>query len=288
MRIGAAAAPRWWGVEPSGLPDYLAHLAASGATSVEFIVHHGPAIRDPSTVHLDRSVWRPAVAEATRRGLHVDVHNSLDPRFRLDRWAVDRHGLQNDLRPIVDLLAALSERQADPPAFVVHAADRCSEADAVTADALAWLATELDLRRCGAVPCVELRSKVGPDDDRFDRNWDHLVAFVETQANSTIGVCWDLANEWLSAVRSGRNLTLPEAIPSCVRHVHLHGSTEAGLLHAPLGAGNVPWQSAMELLLRERWCGSATLEIRYRLAHDLGEPWTVLADSFRQALSVRI
>jgi sugar phosphate isomerase/epimerase len=127
----------------------------------------------------------------------------------------------------------------------------------------------------------------GPDDDRFDRSRDRLVAFVATLANSAVGVCWDLANEWLSAVRSGGDLALPKSVPSCVQHVHLHGSTGDGLLHAPLGGGNVPWQAAMELLVRDGWCGSATLEIRYRLAHDLGDPWTVLADSIRQALSVR-
>ena len=223
MRVGAAAAPRWWGVASSRLTSYLDHLDASGATSVEFIVHHGPAARDPSTVHLDRSVWRLAVDEATRRGLHVDVHNSLDPRFGLDRWAADPDGLRKDLRPIVNLLAAIAEQQADPPVLVIHAADRCQKAEVVTAEALAWLATELDLRGCGAVTCVELRSKAGRFDDRFDRNRDRLVAFIVAQSHPAMGLCWDLANDWLSAVRSGRNLALPEGIPSYVRHVHLHG-----------------------------------------------------------------
>jgi sugar phosphate isomerase/epimerase len=288
MRVGAAAAPRWWGIEPSQLPDYLGHLSASGATSVEFIVHHGRATRDPSTVHLDRSAWRFAVEQATLHGLHVDVHNSLDPRFRLERWTTDRDGFQGDLRPVIDLLADIGQRQAGPPVFVVHAADRCDRPESATSEALAWLAEELEQLRSGAVACVELRSRSGLHDHRFDRDRDRLVAFVEEQSSPAIGMCWDVANEWLSATRSGRQMSLPDEMPSCVRHVHLHGSTSDGSLHAPLGDGNVPWAAALGLLEREQWGGSATLEIRYRLAHEIGDPWTVLAESVRQALSVRI
>ena len=287
MRIGAAAAPRWWGVDQLRLPAYLAHLSASGASSVEFIVHHGPATRDPATVHLDRATWDFAVREATRRGLHVDIHNSLDPGFRLDRWTTDPDGLKTDLAPILDLLASIEQQQASPPVFVVHAAERCSEPEAVTREVLAWLASELVVRRIQSVACVELRAGAGLDDERFDRDRNRLVTFVEKQRNPAIGVCWDVSNEWLSSVRIGRNLAMPDTMPSCVRHVHLHGATSDGLLHAPLGDGNVPWVAALDLVRSARWAGSVTLEIRYRLAHDIGEPWTVLAESISRALHVR-
>ena len=287
-RVGAAAAPRWWGINPSGLPDYLAHIAASGATSVEFIVHHGPATRDPSTVHLDRSAWGFAVEQSNRLGLHVDVHNSLDPRFHLDRWSSDPGGFRRDLLPILNLLAEIEQRQSDPPVLVVHAADRCAAPETVTSEALDWLAKELQDRRCAAVTCVELRSRSGQDDQRFDRDRDRLANFVEGQESPAIGVCWDVANEWLSAMRTGREMATPLELPACVRHVHLHGVTVDGSLHAPLGDGNVPWAAALDVLERSRWGGSATLEIRYRLAREIGDPWTVLAESVRQALNVRI
>lgn len=287
MRIGAAAAPRWWGVDPHGLPDYLAHLRASGATSVELIVHHGPAARDPSSVHLDRSDWAYAVGEAARVGLHVDVHNSLDPRLRLDRWTTDRVGLETDLGPILDLLVTVEQRQAAPPAFVVHAVDLPSSSQAVTQQVLAWLVAELDRRRCGAIVCVELRAGSGRGDGRFDRDRGRLEAFVEAQSSPAIGMCWDVANDWLTAARTGRDLASPRAAPPCVRHVHLHGASGDGSLHAPLGDDTVPWAAALDLLEISGWSGSVTLEIRYRSARDLGDPWTVLAESVRRALSVR-
>ena len=287
MRIGAAAAPRWWGIEPAGLPAYLVHLVATGATSVELIVHHGSATRDPSSVHLDRRDWGPALDEAERVGLHVDVHNSLDPRFRLARWSSDRVGLQGDLVPIVDLLAEVGRRQTHPPAFVVHAADGCRDARSVTGDVLTWIAAELEARRSTAHLCVELRAADGSNDQRFDRDRDRLIGFVDGLDSPRIGMCWDIANDWLTARRTCRPLELPTLMPSCVRHGHLHDAAVGGLLHAPLGEGSVPWVEAMTLFAGAHGDMSVTLEIRYRLAHEVGDPWTVLGDSVRRALSVR-
>lgn len=286
-RIGAAAAPRWWGVAPIRLPAYLDHLADSGATSVELVVHYGPATRDPSAVHLDRRDWALAIHEAVQRGLHIDVHNSLDERFRLDRWGSERIGLQTELLPILDLLAEVGKRQHHPPVFIVHAADGCAGPESVTSQALGWISSELERRESSAIVCVELRASDGSDDNRFDRYRERLVAFVEAQRSAAIGLCWDVANDWLSARRSGRELAIPSTVPRCVRHVHLHDATADGLLHAPLGEDSVPWAVALKRLGDEGWVGSVTLEIRYRLAHDVGEPWIVLAESVRRALSVR-
>ena len=41
------------------------------------------------------------------------------------------------------------------------------------------------------------------------------------------------------------------------------------------------------MLRKAGWAGSVTLEIRYRLANDVGDPWTVLAESVRRAKTVR-
>jgi len=287
MRIGAAAAPRWWGVDRRRLPSYLAHLSACGASSVEFIVHHGPATRDPVSVHLDRSDWPFAIDLAAEHGLHVDLHNSLDARFKLSRWSSDPAGLKADLTPVLDLLASIERRQSRPACFVVHAADGCPDPEAITGDALAWLADEAERRGASTVICLELRAAAGPDDVRFDRDRERLVAFIEDQRNPSIGLCWDVANERLSAVRRGRRPDLPTMPPACLRHVHLHDATDGGLLHAPLSNGQVPWEAALRMLRKAGWAGSVTLEIRYRLANDVGDPWTVLAESVRRAKSVR-
>lgn len=287
MRIGAAAAPRWWGIDRHGLSNYLAHLSACGASSVELVVHHGPATRDPSAVHLGRANWEFALDLATQRGLHVDVHNSLDARFQLAQWSTDPAGLRADLHPILDLLSEIEKEQGRPPSFVVHAADGCQRPETATREVLAWLVMELERRGCPTNVCLELRAAVGPDDVRFDRHRERLVAFIDEQRHPLIGLCWDVANEWLSARRAGRELELPIEAPTCLRHVHLHDATAGVLLHAPLGDGGVPWEDALRMLRRVEWSGSVTLEIRYRLAHDDGDPWTVLAESVRRAKSVR-
>jgi len=287
IRIGAAAAPRWWSMDPTRRPAYLDHLAASGATSVEFIVHHGAASRDPASVHLDRSEWASAVAEAVARGLHVDVHNSLEPRFRLERWDAERSGFSDDVAPVLDLLADIEQRQGAAPALVVHAAVDCLQPEATTAGALRWMTAELERRRASATVCLELRAGSGVSDVRLDRDRQRLTAFISELAHPSVGLCWDVANEWLTFNRVVRPYPGTNGpLPRCLRHVHLHSAIADGLLHAPLADGNVPWAEALTSLVDNGWCGSVTLEIRYRLAHDVGDPWTVLADSIRRALSV--
>ena len=286
MRVGVAAAPRWWGVEPAGLDPYLDHLAASGATAVELIVHDGPASRDPSTVHLPRSLWSTTVARATSRGLHVDVHNSLDPRLSLERFAVDASGFAADIASTLDLLADIEQHQGTPPSLVVHADTSSPDPEAATASAMTWIANELVTRGSAGPTCLELRSAASAEDRRFDRRREALVDFVDRLADDRLAVCWDVANDWLTARRSSLPYALPEAVPARLGHVHLHDALPDGLLHAPLADGGVPWGPALELLRDARWGGSATLEIRYRLASDVGEPWAVLAESIRRALSV--
>jgi sugar phosphate isomerase/epimerase len=72
-----------------------------------------------------------------------------------------------------------------------------------------------------------------------------------------------------------------------INHVHLHDRHPGGGgLHAPLGMTGLPWRRAIGCLQNAGWNGAITLEIRYRYALELGQPWDVLAASFDQVRRV--
>jgi sugar phosphate isomerase/epimerase len=117
------------------------------------------------------------------------------------------------------------------------------------------------------------------DDDRWDRSPLSLADGV----TPPVGICWDIANQWLGS----RETDLPAAARAAVRHIHLHDSRPDLTLHAPLDTGAIHWRGAITRFLEQSpWQGCVTLEIRYRYASEIGEPWSVLEDSIRHAARV--
>jgi sugar phosphate isomerase/epimerase len=287
MLLGNAAAPRWWDQEPRRLDQYLDFLAGAGATSIELALHHGPIDARGARVHVVEENWLTVASKARERGLACQFHASLDRRFDVARWRADRGGLMREFAPIIEAVKRMSDKQSSSAEFVVHATSSATPPnDDGGEDAKGFLDWAADsLAGANVVVCPELRPARDENDRRWDRSRASMTGLMVGLARPNTGICWDLAHDWenrrfdpeWSEKPSGSFLDL-------VRHVHLHDAGADGTLHHPLVGGRVPWAEQLRLLRSRGYSGAATMEIRYRYALAAGEPWTVLAASYRRAL----
>lgn len=278
IRFGPAAAPRWFDSSLERFSTYLDILQAAGASQIEFVVHPGTGSDELGRVHLLESQWSGAVRRATARGFHVDFHAPLTSEFRMTAWQEDAIGYETRFEPVVRLIGATAAVQPMPPVLVLHAAD---DDPALTRAYLRRLLELMEEHGIEAGLAVELRAPAVADDRRFDRSLHGLIHELERLGHDRVGICWDVAHDW----ESGFALTdVDDEAWSWIRHVHIHDSRVDGAVHAPLGAGEVPWEEALRQLQEHGYTGSITLEIRYRYASEHGQPWDVLGQSL---ISVR-
>ncbi|HRA48070.1 MAG TPA: TIM barrel protein [Thermomicrobiales bacterium] len=270
IRFGPAAAPRWFDCDLAQFPAYLDHIASHGATAIEFVAL--PEIGTPENrrVHISEPDWPGHVAAAHAAGLTINVHWPLLPGYRLETFQSASNVFGEHARHILAMVDRVSAGQAVPPKLVLHG------------NSESWVATQSALSEIQRLSSdslqivLEQRAPQSAGDQRWDRSLESLTRTLAEGPDRRTGVCWDIANDFLREA----DVQFPEdSALSLIRHIHLHDSRPDRAVHAPLGVGRVPWQN-MLILLRERdWNGSLTLEIRYRYACEVGEPWTVLADS---------
>ncbi len=264
IRFGPAAAPRWFDLDLARFGDYLDLITSCGATAIEFVALPEVGTEEERRVHLDIQQWPEYVAAAQARDLTVNIHWPLPPRFRLEGIAVD-HLL--GMAVMVDLVAA---GQSAPPAVIVHG---ISDDPALTFRRLDVFRRHLE---SDAQICLESRVPMNADDHRWDRS---LLSLAE-ELQEPFGICWDVANQWLAT----RSLDVPHEVLGRIRHIHLHDSRPDHTLHAPLDTGAIDWRTALAAFhTSSHWQGCLTLEIRYRYASEVGEPWDVLRDTLQRA-----
>jgi sugar phosphate isomerase/epimerase len=288
VRIGNAAAPRWFDCSLDRLDEYIVFLQACGATSTELVLHHGPADDWIARGHVLEADWFPVIGRFQDAGIVCHVHAPLHPRFGFDRWTNDPLLSASEWRPLLRVLVQLAERQREPTTLVVHAASSNSdEGTRATVEALHWLLAELGGLSENVRIGIELRRPASPDDARIDRSRESLVAFVARQRDKRVGICWDIANDWQSATMRALPLTVPDSsFLRLVNHVHLHDAGAPDeVVHHPLSLERVPWRPMLGALIGQGFAGAVTMEIRYRHALDRGKPWPVLADSYRRLRS---
>lgn len=287
MLLGNAAAPRWWDQDPRRLDQYFDFLVGAGASSIELVLHHGPIDARGARVHVLDDEWLRVTKKAQAHGLDCQFHASLDRRFQLARWRNDRAGLRADYAPILTAIQRFADEKSTPAAFVVHGTSSATEPkDDGGEDAKGFLAWATDsLASANVVICAELRAARDVNDRRWDRSRSSITDFIANLAIPKIGVCWDLGHDWENRrIDPQWSQTPADSFLELVRHVHVHDAASDGSLHHPLGRGRVPWAEQLAVLTARGWSGAATMEIRYRYALAAGEPWTVLAASYRRAL----
>lgn len=282
VRIGNAGAPRWYDLSPTRLDAYLGRLVEWGATSGEVVLHHGPADERIARVHVLNDDWLPVFEQYRRHGLICHVHAPLHPRFKLDRWASERAALQAEWAPVLDALAEFGERQSEPPVLVVHGASRHR---AASGDFLAWVLREMERRGSAGRIAVELRRPLTAHDTGFDRSREAISTFVAELGLRQVGVCWDIGHDWEGSVQHGASFEPPNSrFLEQVSHVHLHDAGgELNDVHYPLQSERIDWRPQVARLLAEGYRGAISLEVRYRFAQSMGEPWDVLGGSYALA-----
>jgi sugar phosphate isomerase/epimerase len=290
ITLGNAAAPRWWDLDVNRLPEYLAWVKASGAGAAELVLHHGSADERTARVHVLEPEWGSTLRALRRAALDCHVHASLDLRFAMRRAEDDLDGLLGEYRGLLAFAAEAGEGQTAPVAFVVHASDGRTEPPADGAAVCQFLigcAEQLERLGANATVAVELRGAVGPGDRRPDRGRSRLLDLVRAVDSPRIGICWDGGHDWENrGIEEGWDADPPSEFLKRVVHVHLHDAGEDGSLHHPLIAERVPWRGQLRALARAGYTGAVTLEVRYRHAKAAGEPWQVLAESYRSARNV--
>ena len=277
IRFGPAAAPRWFDLSSNRFEEYLDLITDSGANAIEFVALPEPGSEELRRVHIPASEWPGYVAAARHRDLTINVHWPLPPQYRFEAYRVDPVAWYQHARLIMSMVDLVARTQPVPPVMIVHGDSDDPES---TMKAINLV---LALTKSSVTAAVELRAPATPDDRRWDRSRASLTAAITDFGSDRVGICWDIANDWLQ----DSALPNPEsAFLALVRHVHLHDSRPDRTVHAPLGTGLVPWRGQVENLEKCDWTGTITTEIRYRYASETGEPWRVLADSLSQVHNV--
>ncbi|HET7036700.1 MAG TPA: TIM barrel protein, partial [Thermomicrobiaceae bacterium] len=280
--LGNSGSPRW---HDGRFEDYLDLLEASGATLVELPLHHGPFDERTARVHVLESDWDKIIAAYRDRGIAVQLHASLDPRFASERWHGEPEALRREYEPLLRLLAELAPEQAVTTLVLHGAADPAltpAENERATLGLLDWLAERL-APLPGARVALELTARKPHYPTAAATDRASVLRIIETLAAPNAGICWDLAHDLQNAAAEPGWTPVPDhAFLRQVRHIHLHDLDHAGVAHFPLVLGGVPYPKQLGALARLGPLPPITMEIRWRCAARLGDPWSLLADSYRR------
>jgi sugar phosphate isomerase/epimerase len=280
FRIGNSSAPRWYDLSLLKLARYVDSLVEWGATSTELVLHHGEADEAIRRVHILEHDWHTVFEVYRQQGLVCHIHAPLHPRFKLDRWLTEQDALQSEFVPILRAAETFAERQGETCVIVLHCASGVDAREA-TAGFADWALQQT--QPAGSVLLsLELRSAVPGADPGFDRARSSLSDFVQWFGDRRLGICWDVAHDWESRLVHQDWSTIPYGrFLSVVNHVHLHDAgIDENLVHFPLQANRVPWRAMLAPLIAGNYQGAVTMEIRYRCALAMGDPWSVLQGSY--------
>jgi sugar phosphate isomerase/epimerase len=260
--------------------EYVALINECGGSAIEFVLHPGAGSEELGRVHLLEKFWRSAIEIAAAGGLAINSHAPLPSEFGIATWNRDPGHFEQQFAPVLNFLVEVEATTSHPPVFVLHGAPDQPDA---TARYLRRLRGVLDTSGSSAQVALELRAPIGGMDNRFDREPAALTKFIAGLEVGRVGMCWDIAHDWQ---RASKITTLTDEMIAAINHVHIHDSRPDGNVHAPLDHGRIPWRSAIRQLQAAGWVGSITLEIRYRYATEVGEPWSVLRDNLLAVRSV--
>lgn len=284
--LGCSGAPRWYQGDEGQLGRYVGLLQQSGATSIEVVLHHGPADDRTARVHLLEQDWDRVLGAYHQAGLAVQVHVSLDPRFATQRWLRESDALQAEYQPILNVVRSLTQEQGRV-VIIVHSAGNPTMSEAenrqATVGLLRWLLDQTDADEGEVVIAIELRAAV-TGWPALGRSRRSILELVEEIGSSRAGICWDLAHDLEnSRGESGWTIDPDHAFLQRVVHVHAHDIDNLWEPHYPLVLGRVPVAEQLTALEASRGeIPSITMEVRWRCAERLGEPWDLLAASFQK------
>lgn len=286
LLLGNSGAPRWYQGGPEQLDAYLAHLQACGATSTEVVLHHGPADERTARVHLLQRDWDRVLGRYRAAGIAVQVHVSLDPRFATQRWLNAPDDLKREYAPVLGVLGDLAADQGRVVLVLHGAGDPAwsrEENYAATLGLLRWLAEEVARLPGDALVGLELGATRAHRPTAVARSRAEVLALVKEVDAPQVGICWDVAHDFTNAETEPGWTPVPDDdFLARTVHLHLHDVDADGEAHYPPVLGRVPYPTQLAAVAAARPLPSITMEVRWRCAARLGEPWDLLAASYRQ------
>ncbi len=279
--LGNSGSPRWYDCDLQRFEEYLELLSDCGASGAEIVLHDGDADEFTSRVHVVREDWEPVIRRYRERDLSVSVHGPLTPEFSPQRWREEPDRTLKRYRPVLDQVRELSREQG-PTNLVLHAiTDRSrtpGDNERQTARFLQAILNELERTSSDVTVNVELRAYRPERASAAATTRASALRIVEQTESNLIGICWDLAHDLESRIVLGNEWVEPdEQFLNRVRHVHLHDLGPEDEPHYPPLTGRVPLESALNRLDAV----PAIMEVRWRMAERVGEPWDVLRRSYR-------
>lgn len=273
--------------EAERLEGYLANLRHWGATSAEMVLHHGPADERTARVHVLEPDWAPMIRRYRENGIAVQFHVSLDPRFATQRWLDEPDALKREYGLILGTLGEVAADQGHT-ALVLHGASNGrrehDENRAATVGLLRWLAEEVERLPGEASVALELGAAKTERPGAMARSRSDVLSIVEEVDSRRVGICWDLAHDRENAALEPDWAPVPPRdFLRHVVHVHLHDLDEEGEAHCPLVFEHVPFREQLAALAGVGPLPAVTMEIRWRCAARLGDPWELLGESYRVA-----
>ena len=283
--LGNSGAPRWYDCDLTRFPHYLDLLEQSGATGAEIVLHDGDADEFTWRVHVLRPDWEHVVRGYRDRGLRVSIHGPLTPDFSAMRWRDEPTQTLARYQPVLAQVAEIAEDQAGAT-LVLHAvSDRNATQERnerATAEFLRAIAEAVSRRSSKVTLAVELRAYRGERPTAAATTRKSVMRVAEMANHPDIGVCWDVAHDLESHIALGRAWTEPDStFLDHIRHLHLHDLGNDNEPHYPPLIGRVPISEALDLVPDV----AAVMEVRWRMAERLGDPWDILRDSYREIQS---
>jgi sugar phosphate isomerase/epimerase len=279
--LGNSGAPRWYDCDRGRFQEYLDHLLSCGATAAEIVLHNGEADEFTSRVHVIRPDWEHVITEYRNRGLSLTVHGPLTPEFSPKRWRDEPDVTISRYRSILQQVAELAVDQ-NGTTLILHAvADpsaTLAENEHTTAAFLATIAGELDRWTDNVMVAIELRAYREARATAAATTRDSVLRVVDQSSHPNVAICWDVAHDLESRIAFGEPWDEPDDVfLRRVRHIHLHDLGPNEEPHYPPIVGRVPLESAL-LKLEDV---PAVMEVRWRMAERLGDPWDVLRQSYK-------
>jgi sugar phosphate isomerase/epimerase len=283
--LGNSGAPRWYDCDQDRFLDYLDLIVECGARATEIVLHDGDADEYTSRVHVLRPDWDAIFQGYRKRELSVFVHGPLTPEFSANAWIEDRSAVLRRYDSILRQVAEIAREQGSTT-LILHAAtapdSSLSSNEAHTASFLTDLADALFGLTDRARIAIELRAFRASRRTAAAATRDSVLRVVQELDHPDVGICWDVAHDFETSIATRSPWTMPdEEFMRRVIHIHIHDIGHDGEPHCPPLLGRVPIAKS----LRAAPGVPAIMEIRWRMAERMGDPWSVLAKSYRAVLT---
>jgi sugar phosphate isomerase/epimerase len=279
--LGNAGAPRWYDRDLNRFVDYLDLLEECGATAAEVVLHDGDADDFTSRVHVVREDWETVIRGYRDRDFWVSVHAPLTPEFTPMRWRDEPGPTGRRYQPVLDQVAELAQEQNGTTLIlhsVMDASCSLEQNELDTARYLMFIAEELDRRSVPVQVALEIRAYFPSYPTSAATTRASTMRVLSQTEHPSIGLCWDVAHDQETFIALGEEWSDPDdAMMKRVQHVHLHDiGVDDNEPHYPPLTGRVPHEKAFEFAPEV----ATIMEVRWRMAERLGEPWDVLRRSY--------